>query len=238
MTHIFAREIITYDYLKEILPESEFSLIPDMAFMLEDVFEKNIVIEELKQKSNNVYGITVRQWNFPNSSNPKEMMENYIDSLTEFMDYQIENHNSFVFAPQVIVGYANDTDVAKKIRKKLKHPEGFLIIEDDLSPVEIKTLISNFDYFIGTRMHSNIFATSMGIPTIAIAYEKKTNGIMHTVDLDNYVIEMDQINIDILKEKANMQKDNDKQVRVELKINIKKIRQEILMKMERILIEV
>lgn len=237
MTHVYAREIITYEYLKTVLPKSNFTLIPDMAFMLEDVYEKNSLIEKLKNKSNKVYGITVRQWNFPNSKDPKEQMDKYINSIIDFMNQKIENNNIFVFVPQVIVGYANDTDVARKIKNGLKKPEGFIIIDDDLSPVEIKTLISNFDYFIGTRMHSNIFAISMKIPTIAIAYEKKTNGIMHTAKLDDYVVEIDEISNNMLDEKAKMQICNDNKIRKELNCSMEKIRKEILEKMKKVLIE-
>ena len=237
MTHVYAREIITYEYLKKILPESKFTLIPDMAFMLEDIYKKNPLIEELRNKSNIIYGITVRKWNFPNSKNPAEQMEKYINSIVDFMNQEIENNNIFVFVPQVIVGYADDTDIARKIKLKLKKTDGFKIITDDLSPVEIKTLISNFDYFIGTRMHSNIFAISMKIPTIAIAYEKKTNGIMHTANLDDYVIEIEEINKKILTEKTKMQISNDTEIKNELNFNVEKIRKEILEKMKKILIE-
>lgn len=233
MTHVYAREIITYEYLKTILPKSKFSLIPDMAFMLEDNYKKNSMIDELKKEAKNVYGITVRKWNFPNSKNPKEKMKIYIDSIIEFMDKEISKKNYFVFVPQVIVGYADDTDVAKKIKAGLKNPDGFIIIEDDLSPNEIKSLISNFNYFIGTRMHSNIFATSMKIPTLAIAYEKKTVGIMHTVGLDEYVIDIENIDFNILEEKVKLLAKNSETIIKQLNVRIELLREEILEKMNK-----
>lgn len=233
MTHVYAREIITYEYLKTILPKSKFSLIPDMAFMLEDNYKKNSMIDELKKEAKNVYGITVRKWNFPNSKNPKEKMKIYIDSIIEFMDKEISKKNYFVFVPQVIVGYADDTDVAKEIKAGLKNPDGFIIIEDDLSPNEIKSLISNFNYFIGTRMHSNIFATSMKIPTLAIAYEKKTVGIMHTVGLDEYVIDIENIDFNILEEKVKLLAKNSETIIKQLNVRIELLREEILEKMNK-----
>lgn len=236
MTYIFAREIITYEYLKNVLPKSNFDLIPDMAFMLDDIYEKNPLMEKLRENSNKIYGITVRQWNFPNSKNPKELMNKYIESIVDFMDKEIENNNIFVFVPQVIVGYANDTDVAKRIKRELKKPDSFFIIEDDLSPEEIKTLISNFDYFVGTRMHSNIFATSMKIPTIAIAYEKKTVGIMHTIGLDDYVVDIEDISVDILEKKVKLQKKNKEKIVKQLNKKIELLRKEILEKMTKELI--
>lgn len=81
----------------------------------------------------------------------------------------------FIFIPQVIVDYASDVDIAKEIKQELKnkYQSSFIIREDDWTPVQIKNVIGQLDFFVGTRMHSNIFATSMKIPTLAIAYEKR-----------------------------------------------------------------
>lgn len=239
MTHVYAREIITYNYLKKILPQDKFTLIPDMAFMLEDKKKKFKNITYLKKRCNKIYGLTVRKWNFPNYHNPNILMENYVNSLVEFINEEVEkNNNAFVFVPQVIVSHGNDADVANQIKEKLKdrNKNNFLVLTDDLSPIEIKSLIGNFDYFIGTRMHSNIFATSIKIPTIAIAYEKKTIGIMHTLGLDDYVIKMNNITVNVLREKVLEQKNNRKKIIKHLDEEIPEIRKEIIIKLKKNLI--
>ena len=238
MDHIFAREKITYDYLKSFVDDEKLTLIPDMAFMLEDVKKEFSVIKDLKKNCSKVYGITVRQWNFPNFVNPSLLMNNYINSIKNCMQYEMEINNcSFVFIPQVIVDYASDEAVALKIKESLdeKYKDKFLVLNDDLSPVEIKSLISNCDYFIGTRMHSNIFATSMCIPTIAIAYEKKTNGIMHTIGLDDYIIEMNEITTEKLLSKIRKQEKNSDEIKELLEKRIISVRMEIIDKIKKIL---
>lgn len=231
--YIYAREVITFDYLQQFLPKNKFELIPDMAFMLEDV-KKNIdYVDEWKKSFNKIYGITVRKWEFPEENNGKELFENYKMELAKFIEYKAEKDNSlFVFVPQVIVQHGNDADVAKDIKNLLqdKYRNNFIILEDDIHPNEVKQLIWNFDFFIGTRMHSNIFATSMGVPTIAIAYEKKTNGIMHTVELDDYVLEMNSITFEDLKTISEIQLKNETEIRNKLKNIIPKIREEIYIK--------
>lgn len=240
MDHIFAREKITYDYLKSFIDNEKITLIPDMAFMIEDVKKEFSVIKDLKKNCSKVYGITVRQWNFPNFDNPSLLMNNYIKSIKNCMQYEMEFNNcSFVFIPQVIVDYASDEEVALKIQESLdeKYKDRFLVLNDDLSPVEIKSLISNCDYFIGTRMHSNIFAISMCIPTIAIAYEKKTNGIMHTVGLDDYIIEMSEITTEKLLNKIRKQEENSDNIKKLLDKRIISVRMEIIDKMKKVLRE-
>lgn len=238
---IYAREVITFDYLKEFMPENKIELIPDMAFMLKDVKEKIKYVTEWKEKYDLIYGLTVRKWNFPGESNGKKLFENYKKELAKFIEYKAKKDNSlFVFVPQVIVEHGNDADVARDIKELLDDniKDHFIILENDFHPNEIKQLIWNFDYFIGTRMHSNIFATSMIIPTIAIAYEKKTNGIMHTVELDDFVLEMNNLKFEYLKEKTEKQISDDKKIRMQLENRINEIRIEILEKINKVIKEV
>lgn len=233
--YIYAREVITYEYLKEFMPENKFELIPDMAFMLEDVKEELEYVNELKKGFKQVYGLTVRKWDFPEEKNGKELFEKYKNELARFIEYKAKKDNSlFVFVPQVIVEHGNDANVAKEIKNlmKDKYKNNFVILEDDIHPTEIKQLIWNFDFFIGTRMHSNIFATSMGVPTIAIAYEKKTNGIMHTVELDDYVLEMNSITRDKLKKISDKQLVERKKIENHLSKKIVLIRKEIFNKIK------
>lgn len=238
MDFIFARETITFDYLKTLLPSNKFTLIPDMAFMLEDVEEEFNSIAKLRKNSGPLYGLTVRDWNFPNFSNPAELMNNYIFALRDVIEKEVDKHDaSFVFVPQVIVKHGDDAEVALKIKSLLRKDiqDRFLVLRDDISPVQVKSLIANFDYFIGTRMHSNIFATSMKIPTIAIAYEKKTNGIMHTVNLDDYVIEMNEVTSDKLAALIEKQSANGIEIRAQLNEIIPEIRKNVLEQMKAVL---
>jgi polysaccharide pyruvyl transferase WcaK-like protein len=53
----------------------------------------------------------------------------------------------------------------------------------------VKWLISNVDWFCGTRMHSTIAALSSGVPTAAIAYSDKTLGVFESCGVGNQVID-------------------------------------------------
>ncbi len=79
-------------------------------------------------------------------------------------------------------------------------------------------------------MHSNIFATSMGVPTVAIAYEKKTNGIMETVGLDDFVEEIDTITSKSLINKIDRCLNNRFEIRRNLEKRIVEIREDIISK--------
>lgn len=232
---VFARESITEKYLSEILDDSKHVQIPDMAFMLENSQKKFDFVDDLRSKNNKLFGITVRNWKFPDLDNKQNAMENYINSVKDFMIMEFKKRKcTFVFIPQVTVSTGDDTIIAKKIKSLLpeEYKKQFIIKGDDWSPSEIKSLIANMDYFVGTRMHSNIFATSMAVPTTAIAYEKKTNGIMETVGLQNYIVEINDITSKDLYNKVEDMIINEKKIRKQLSNNIKNIQKEILDKIE------
>jgi colanic acid/amylovoran biosynthesis protein len=54
------------------------------------------------------------------------------------------------------------------------------------------------DVFIGTRMHSNIFAMTQNVPVIPIGYLHKTNGIARSVGIEDWVIDINDINAELL----------------------------------------
>jgi colanic acid/amylovoran biosynthesis protein len=57
------------------------------------------------------------------------------------------------------------------------------------------------DLVIGTRMHSNIFSTSRGVPVIPIGYLHKSLGIAQTVGLAEWVIDIEKADAEILTDK-------------------------------------
>lgn len=71
----------------------------------------------------------------------------------------------------------DDREIAKAIKKMIKHQDRFKILEY-YPPSVTKGLIGVMDYFIGMRLHSMIFAHSMNVPFIGIIYEEKCKSFL------------------------------------------------------------
>ena len=56
-----------------------------------------------------------------------------------------------------------------------------------IHPSEMKWLIAHCDWFCGTRMHACIAGLSSGVPTAAIAYSVKTQGVFETCGQGDFV---------------------------------------------------
>lgn len=93
----------------------------------------------------------------------------------------------------------DDRPAARRIAQQLSDlAPHVLLLDEPLAPPLLKTLYGRMDVFLGTRMHSNIFALSQGVPVLAIGYYHKTLGIMKALDLEAWVIDIGQIEESLL----------------------------------------
>ena len=65
-----------------------------------------------------------------------------------------------------------------------------LAIDGPWTPDDLQCAYGQMDLFAGTRLHSNIFALTAGTPVVAIAYYYKTYGVMQTVGLSEWVLDI------------------------------------------------
>ncbi|HKU18912.1 MAG TPA: polysaccharide pyruvyl transferase family protein [Candidatus Saccharimonadales bacterium] len=136
-------------------------------------------------------GITVRRW-FQTASE----LNAYIHAVAQTIDHLIKRHDAEVwYVPQVIAGSFGDDDrlIARQVRQAVTRKDRFTVIEADLHPFQMIGLCGHMDAFIGTRMHSNIFALINEVPVVAIEYEHKTKGIMRGLGLEQLTIPIHEV---------------------------------------------
>ncbi len=79
-----------------------------------------------------------------------------------------------------------DTDVQESVH----------ILEDSLSAQELKYLIGQADFFVGSRMHACIAAISMGVAAAAVSYSHKFQGVFAQLGLEELVHEPSEYSVD------------------------------------------
>ena len=133
-----------------------------------------------------------------------------------------------IFFPQVCgnIPATDDRIPAARIHTQLSDfGDRIVLINQPASAEILKTAYGLMDIFIGTRMHSNIFALGGGVPVIAIAYRHKTQGLMNLLDLSEWVIDIDKIDAqqlqgfpetDLERKTANPGNDREKDPRISL----------------------
>lgn len=106
----------------------------------------------------------------------------------------------------------DDMDASKQFYNSLEDKKDVYFIDKNLISPQIKYVISQMDFFIGTRMHANFAAIFTGTPVFGLAYSYKfksafeNNGIYNrTADINN--IKEDEI-VDILDRIENAYKED------------------------------
>lgn len=129
-------------------------------------------------------GITVKRFG------DKLSDQEYSQVISKTIDYLVRQKKYYVvIIPQVTID--EDIDKALEIYHLLDDcvKEKVLLLKGDYSIAETLGLYSQISFLLGTRLHSTIFAMSMGTPAINIAYHgTKAQGVYQRLGLPQRVL--------------------------------------------------
>jgi colanic acid/amylovoran biosynthesis protein len=78
-------------------------------------------------------------------------------------------------------------------RFKAKYPGQLFFAGADFNSGQVKHVIAQCDFFIGSRMHACIAALSQGVPAVAISYSDKFVGVLETIGMTDAVADPRQL---------------------------------------------
>lgn len=172
-------------------------LVPDLAYAFPAAPASEIaphLLEVLSGLPRPLVGVTVI--NRLISSVGPDVWDHYEQGMAQGLSRFVGAHGgSVVFFPQVTGPTEREDDriAARRIRSLLPAHIPVLVLEDQLPPGVLKALYAQADLFVGTRMHSVIFATSVGVPTLCIEYLHKTRGLAEMMHLDQWRLTIQEI---------------------------------------------
>ena len=223
---ITVREEITLNILKNLgIRKPPIYLTADSAFLLPPTSEGR-VYEILSSYGVNpkekIIGISVSssismlQYNSKSKvdyNHYKNVMIQIINYLTDKLDVKV------ILVPHVTSpGIMNDDRIiGAEICQKLKNKRKAVPISEELTPEELKGIIGRCDLFIGSRMHANIAALSMAVPTIAIGYSHKTWGIMKMMEQEEFICDFQEVTVSNVMAKIDKAWQNKEKISEELK---------------------
>ena len=196
---IILREEISRRYLKEAgINRPRVFVTADATFSIEPPhYNKDLLRQKLLKAFQDevgdvMIGITVLGGYFLNRKR-HDLLKRYVRSLVSCIDSIVNELNAnIIFVPQVVA--RSEIMMMHMIKRLIENKKRVFIINEDLSPEDVMKIIGCMDILIGTRMHSNIFALIMNVPPVAIAYEHKTYGIMEMLGLENWILDINNIN--------------------------------------------
>lgn len=212
---VSVRDQISKFEFERLLPEKHIDVIPDLGILLKSQPFKF-------EKGEGVYvGVCLRQKWWRNT-------EAAAQTIAETLDKAYKNSGlKFVFIPfSTRDGIEDDRIINKMIISNLKQ-DCYINIETELSPEEIKYLLSKMDLVIGMRLHSLILAAAEGVPVIGINYFTKIRRFMESVGQENFIIELGEIETDYLYNKINDVVCNKDELSKNIQYKIKKMKKEL-----------
>lgn len=201
---IAVRETISLQQLHAIgLKHPACQVVPDLAFLLARPSTANTQAAALAwlasagvqpEANRPLLGVTVVNWGaqYPHFTQQAD----YERALATALSFFLERYGGqVVLFPQVHHAQAGSDDrvPSQRVAEQLQAwgKQVVLITTPQPYPV-LKAAYGYMDLFLGTRMHSNIFALTEGVPVLAIAYQPKTLGIAQMVGIERWVIDIAQ----------------------------------------------
>ena len=155
------RESITYQMLLRKGINKNVVLIPDVAFQLSSV---KVELPEMLIKGKTI-GINISPMIQKYGENGQRVLENY-EKLIEFI--LSETDCTIALIPHVVWNDTDDRIPLTELYKKYKETNRIVLIQDR-SAEELKSIIAQCCFFVGARTHATIAAYSSCVPTLVVS---------------------------------------------------------------------
>jgi len=234
----YARDIVSYNYLLNDLkvrktkaalsPDMAFNMIPSQEDLIGDIMEVN------NKNKAPIIGINISALLFNGgytSKNQFNLIIDYKRLIDEIIQFFIEKNCNIVLVPHVLCSgdireddYSLCRNKAEEIKKRYPYIYTFKkeYIED-----QIKAIIGECDFFIGSRMHSCIGAISMGVPTVPVAYSRKFIGIWELYGMKGCIADAQTMNIQEIMCKIQYCYSDRNNIKDILDLELKNVKKEI-----------
>ncbi len=187
---IIARGNHTVNSLSKIGIKNNVVNLPDIVFTLPPKYSKPAKEIVSKIKSSNIIGFC------PNIVCKRLDTKNvYIESLVQLAKNVLNKYpdSSILLIPHTItekhMGKNDDLEICKQIADQIGRPDRVFVENTILyTPNEIKWLIAQCSFFVGSRFHALVAALSSAVPCLAIGWELKYEELMDWVQIENNVL--------------------------------------------------
>ena len=199
---VMVRETFSVNYLKELgIPESKCLIFPDMAFAFEqepdndmDSWFKSQGIE--LSNDHPLLGLSIIDWGALDINYQDQ--ERYERVIANTIQYFVTKYKgkAILFPQTWGPSEAEDDRIpSKRVANLITDlDDNVIVIDTPLNAAELRAAYGRMDLFIGTRMHSNIFAMTNYVPVIPIGYFHKTLGTARLVDIVPWVVDINHLN--------------------------------------------
>jgi len=215
---LWSRDKQSMEYLRALLGEKlnaeKVHFCPDVAFVLDSREPPESVLSEItaiRKKHRLVVGFNISGLLYHGGYTRDNMFGLRVDYphlVGKLLDYFMSLDNSAVILvphvfPRDDASVESDPAACRRIFERFAptYQGRLVMLQDRLDQGQVKYVIGQCDFFLGSRMHSCIAALSQGIPAIGLAYSRKFIGVFESLGLGHMVADMrDKDEADIISQ--------------------------------------
>jgi len=195
---VMVRSNESKEYLKELSISVPVYICPDIALILSpETKEKAIkILTEKVSIPNLIVGIA------PNMRIYEKHSDAYIKILTGIISYiQKKWGATAVLIPHEFRDDRNDDRfVIGKILSAMHNSDNVYAVTKEYTSQEFKAIIGQMTLLISSRYHCIVAGVSMRVPTFAIGWSHKYEGLMRSVGLEKFCVDFTKTELDATKE--------------------------------------
>jgi len=183
--------------VKRLLPYKRVLSFPDVATILhyDRNWGKKYLEGNFNMSHNNKKLVTVSPSAVIYSRQVTSSGENqYINDMMSVCTYLVGRDYFVLIVPHTYrVGCndprRNDYAVGRIIVERMGITRSVAMVEEDFSPMQLKSIISNAYLHIGGRYHSIVGALSCGVPSLSVSWHPKYRDIMRMYGSEKFVVD-------------------------------------------------
>lgn len=206
---VYLRDQISLDMAKELgFPTSRTHFSPDPAFALpaaSSADAQQILMKYGYTPDQPAVGVTAIA---PlTRAITMDAINRYYQALATVLRRLTEQHGVRIYFFNQVVGPTpreDDRTAVNKLKELLpKDQNQFAFVDEVLSPEQLKACYGCMDLMIASRLHSGIFAMGAGVATLPIGYFTKSRGLMQSMGLAEWLVELEKSDAEEMWRKVN-----------------------------------
>lgn len=202
---VYSRDEESLAVVKELIggAHKEVEVRYDMGFILEPRIAEDRIPKFLARwrADDLLVGLNISGLLYMGGYTRKNMFGLNVDyrrSIQELIDFFVRTLGADVVLVPHVTGWSENGESDAVASREVYAQAGkdlqrrIHLLEEDYDQHEIKAIIGRCSFFLGSRMHACIAALSQHVPSIALAYSRKFQGVFATIDMEGLVIDLCQ----------------------------------------------
>lgn len=203
---VFSRDQAGVENIRQLLgtraPALPITFVPDVAFVLDPAIPDHSIVTELqaiKQQGQILIGFNISGllYNGGAQADAKyQLQSSYRELIEHLIALLLRQENTVVLLISHVHSVAphqeSDPYACQQVYEKLSetYPDRLIWLRETFKHREMKYVIGQCDFFLGSRMHACIGAISQAVPTVGLAYSGKFIGVFESAGVGETVVDL------------------------------------------------